>query len=316
MPDPPVKPAQGTLAPPAAGGSRPGHQFQRLVEIMATLRSPDGCPWDREQTLRTLAPYVQEEAAEVVDAIDRGDPGALCEEVGDLIFEGVFLAQVAAEAGEFTVADALRTVCEKLVRRHPHVFAQPAPAGTSERAVETPAEVLDQWDRIKAGEKQAKTGRAPRVLDAVPRSLPALSASCDIGRHVAKIGFDWPAPGEVLDKIEEEIAELRAELARAGDEGRGQGSSSCGRSPAGGPTGAMARVADELGDLLFSLAQLARKLDIDPEAALRDANRKFRRRFDALEDGVRADGHEIGALGLEALEARWRAVKAAEARQD
>lgn len=280
------------------------------------LRSPQGCPWDREQSLRTLAPYVQEEAAEVVDAIERDDVLGVCEEVGDLVFEGVFLAQVASESGHFSATDALRVVCEKLVRRHPHVFTQPAPAGASAEAIETPRQVVDQWDRIKAREKAARSGLAPRVLDAVPRSLPALATSLDIGHKVAAVGFDWPTPGEVLDKIEEEIAELRAEL-DPGAEGAHEASmpSSGDAAPADLRAPDRARVADELGDLLFSLAQLARKLDIDPEAALRDANRKFRRRFDALEDGVRAEGLDLAAQGLNALEARWQVVKAAERQQ-
>ena len=209
-------------------------------------------------------------------------------------------------------AEALRVVCEKLIRRHPHVFAQPAPAGASELTVETASQVVDQWDRIKAREKAAGDGRAPRLLDAVPRSLAALATSLDIGHKVASVGFDWPTPSEVLDKIEEEIDELRAELAP------GPGSTSdpqaltspdpqSPRSPEL-PLIDPARVADELGDLLFSLAQLARKLDIDPEAALRAANRKFRRRFDALEDGVREEGLDLASLGLAALEARLAAL--------
>lgn len=308
MPDPAARPAPGTLPPPVAAGPSAGDEFNRLVEIMRTLRSPDGCPWDRQQSLRTLAPYVLEEAAEVVDAIERDDAPGVCEEVGDLVFEGVFLAQVAAEAGQFTAADAVRVVCEKLVRRHPHVFAQPAPAGASDVAVETASQVVDQWDRIKAREKAAGDSRAPRLLDAVPRSLAALATSLDIGHKVASVGFDWPTPAEVLDKIEEEIEELRAELVpRPGSSPDPQ----VPRSPEP-PSIDPARVADELGDLLFSLAQLARKLDIDPEAALRAANRKFRRRFDALEDGVRADGLDLASQGLPALEARWQVVKAAE----
>ncbi len=298
MPDPARGRAPGTLPPPVAAGERAGDEFERLVEIMRTLRSPQGCPWDREQTLRTLAPYVLEEAAEVVDAIERDDPAAVREEVGDLLFEGVFLGQVGAEAGQFSAADALRTVCEKLIRRHPHVFAQPAPEGASPETIETAGQVVDQWDRIKAREKAAGQGAAPHLLDAVPRSLPALAASLDIGHKVAGVGFDWPSPAEVLDKIEEEIAELRAEL--------------CPAPEAGGAAADPARVADELGDLLFSIAQLGRKLGLDPETALREANRKFRRRFDALEDGVRRDGQDMGSLGLAALEARWQAVKAAE----
>ena len=258
---------------------------------MAVLRSPAGCPWDREQTLQTLAPYVQEEAAEVVDAIERDDVEHLRDEVGDLLFEGVFLAQVTSEAGQFTAADALRAVSEKLIRRHPHVFAQSAPPGTSEAAIESPAQVVEQWDQIKAREKTGRGSTREGLLDGVPRSLPALAAALDIGRRVAKVGFDWPTAGEVLNKIEEEIHELRAELAPAAE----------GPDPA--------RVADELGDLLFSVAQLARQLNADPEAALRAANRKFRRRFDALERDVRAGGQEVASLPPEDLEARWQDVK-------
>jgi MazG family protein len=285
------RPAAGTLPPPAARGPSAGDEFERLVEIMRVLRSPAGCPWDREQTLRTLAPYVQEEAAEVVDAIDRDDPDELREEIGDLLFEGVFLAQVTTEAGRFTVADALRAICDKLIRRHPHVFAQPAPAGASEDAVQSPAQVVHQWDQIKSREKAARGQVGDRVLDGVARSLPALAAALDIGRRVAKVGFDWPTAAEVLDKIEEEIRELRAELPPAASEPDPE------------------RAADELGDLLFSVAQLARQMGLDPEAALRAANRKFRRRFDALEDDVRADGQRMTDLALGDLEARWQKVK-------
>lgn len=286
---------------------------------MRLLRAPEGCPWDRAQTLRTLAPYVLEEAAEVVDAIERDDPQAVCEEVGDLVFEGVFLSQVAAEDGAFTVADALRGICAKLIRRHPHVFAQPAPPGASEAAVETPAEVVDQWDRIKAREKQARQDRPPRLLDGVPRSLPALAAAGDIGRRVAKVGFDWPSPAQVIDKIEEELEELRAELAPAQSSASAvPATPDAGQDPPAAPAdaGATARVAEELGDLLFSAAQLARALGIDPEAALRAANRKFRRRFDALEARVRDDGLDFDQLDLAALEAHWQAVKAEEATAD
>nr|MCU0256824.1 MazG family protein [Vicinamibacterales bacterium] len=289
MPDPAARPAPGLLPPPVASGPTPGDEFNRLVEIMRALRSPAGCPWDHEQTFRTLAPYVQEEAAEVVDAIERDDPAGICEEVGDLVFEGVFLAQVGAEHGQFTAVDALRAVCEKLIRRHPHVFAQPAPAGASDEAVETPHQVKDQWARIKAREKEARTGRRPHLLDQVPRSLPALSGAFDIGRKVARVGFDWPSPGEVLDKIEEEIGELRAELvpSTAGARAAAPPSAASGAgaaapaAPGAGessPAPAQARIAEELGDLLFSVAQLARALGLDPEAALREANRKFRRR--------------------------------------
>lgn len=301
MPDAPERPARGTLPPPIATGPTAGDEFNRLVEIMRTLRSPQGCPWDREQSLRTLAPYVQEEAAEVVDAIERDDVAGVKEEIGDLVFEGVFLAQVTAEAGQFSAVDSLRNVCEKLIRRHPHVFAQPAPDGASAHEVDTPERVIAQWDQIKARERHAAPSGPKRLLDGVPRSLPALAAAHDIGRKVAAVGFDWPTAGEVLDKIEEEIRELRAELdppPSANETARDHRERE--------------RIAEELGDLLFSIAQLARSLGLDPEAALREANRKFRRRFDAVEDRVRAEGRVLSESGLQTLESHWQAVKSAE----
>lgn len=268
---------------------------------MQILRSPCGCPWDREQTLRSLAPYVLEEAAEVIDAIETDRMPALCEEVGDLIFEGVFLAQVASEAGHFTVGDALRTVTEKLIRRHPHVFSQAPPDGTSAGPVETPSEVVDQWHRIKAREKAGRP-EGDHLLDGVANALPALAAAHAIGQRVARVGFDWPSPASVIDKVAEELEELRDAL-------------SADEAPAASravPTDQGERLAEELGDLLFSVAQLARQLGIDPEAALRAANRKFRRRFDALEDEVRRAGQSWASLTPEDLEAYWATVKATE----
>jgi MazG family protein len=296
----PSAPRRGpTLAPPTAGGGPAGDEFERLVGILRLLRSPEGCPWDREQTLRTLAPFVQEEAAEVVDAIERGDIEGLREEIGDLVFEGVFLAQLTAESGQFSITDSVRTACEKLIRRHPHVFAQAPPPGASVSAIETPQQVVAQWAEIKA---QEKTGRgAPAgTLDGVPAALPALSAARELGRKAARVGFDWPTASAVLDKVQEEVAELRVELTAGGEV-----------TP---DAAARARADEEIGDLLFALAQLARKVGLDPEASLRAANRKFRARFAAVERTARDEGiADLASLTLDQLEDRWQRVKRDEA---
>jgi MazG family protein len=277
-------------APPAEPVPTPGGAFARLVEIMRLLRSPEGCPWDRAQTPATLAPFVLEEAHEVVDAIERGDLGALAGEVGDLIFEGVFLAQLGADAGAFTAADALHHVNEKLIRRHPHVFAG---AATSPDApapmVSTPAGVVEQWEEIKARERAGAQASWAGALDGIPRTLPALLTAHEIATRVSAVGFDWARAEDVVAKIEEEVAELRRALA---DE-----------TPA--------RAAEELGDLLFAIASLARKLGLEPEAALRAANRKFAARFRALEEEVERRGQRVEALPLDDLEAIWQGVKRA-----
>ena len=204
--------------------SNAGAEFTRLVEIMATLRSPEGCPWDREQTLQSLSQYVLEEAYEVVDAIERGDLAALREEVGDHIFEGVFLSQVASDMGAFTVADALRAVSDKLVRRHPHVFRDDGrvhDAESKERAPSATA-ALSRWDTQKAQEKAA-SGETPATLGGLPRSLPALHRAYKIGRRAAAVGFDWTTATDVVGKIEEEIAELRETLDRRARQPRASG---------------------------------------------------------------------------------------------
>ncbi len=276
------------VPPPRASSAAPGAEFERLVEIMRLLRSPDGCPWDREQTLASLAPYVLEEAYEVIDAIERGDLEELRDEVGDLIFEGVFLAQVASDEGAFNIGEAVRAIGDKLIRRHPHVFATP---GTSPD-LDSPAEVKEQWDEIKTRER-ADAGRSHQsALDGIPRALPAVLTACEMGRHAAKVGFDWPDAAGVLAKVREELDELGTALA-AGD-----------RSHA----------AEELGDLFFSLANLARQLDIDPEGALRAANRKFERRFRAMELDLAERGQHLETLSVDEMEAAWNRVKDAEPR--
>ncbi len=262
----------------------PGARFQKLVEIMRTLRSPEGCAWDRKQTLQTLRPYILEEAYEVVAAIDDGDPGGICDELGDLLLEVVFVAQVAADEGDFTVADATDTIIAKLVRRHPHVFT---PEGEDESARElTPEEVSAQWDRIKATERGGSP--APEsLLDGIPAVQPALMRASRIGGRTTKVGFDWNDPQGVLQKTDEELAELRDAVDSADQ----------------------AHIEEELGDLLFTVANLARKLEVDPELALRAANDKFERRFRTMETRLRERGTSVEETSTEDLEQEWQAVK-------
>jgi nucleoside triphosphate diphosphatase len=278
-------PAPGRLPTPEAAPSPAGNEFSRLVEIMRLLRSADGCPWDREQTLASLAPFVLEEAHEVVDAIERDDLDELRGEIGDLIFEGVFLAQVASDRGAFDAASAVRSVADKLVRRHPHVFE--SPSGSTAAEVRTPGQVVAQWDQIKAQEREAAGKPAPGPMDGLSRSLPSLLAAYEIGRRAETVRFDWERASDVLDKIEEEVAELRRAVEGEGRE----------------------RTAEEMGDLLFTLAQLARKLQVEPEAALRAANRKFLDRFARLDALVAASGRSWGAMTLEEMERLWQRVK-------
>jgi MazG family protein len=254
------------------------------VDIMARLRGPGGCPWDREQTIESLRGFVLEETYEVLDAIDRGDHDALRGEIGDLLFEGVFLAQVQVDAGRFSVADSLRAISEKLVRRHPHVF------GTTASRVKTAGQVVEQWEQIKSRE-QKDAGERRSLLAGVPKSLPSLLRAHEIGTRVAAVGFDWAGTTDVVDKIEEEVAELRGAV-------QGEGRD---------------RVEEEMGDLLFSIANLARKLGIEPESALRKANEKFGARFDKLERAFEARGQSIHDATLEEMEAEWGAVKHSEA---
>jgi len=246
---------------------------------MQRLRGPDGCPWDREQTLASLRPFVLEETYEVLQAIDAADHDALRGEIGDFVFEGVFLAQVEADEGRFTVADSLRAINDKLVRRHPHVF------GTT-KSVRTPGQVLEQWEQIKAREQQS-SGQRKAVLGGLPTALPALLGTHEIGTRVGAVGFDWAQTRDVVGKIREEIAEIEHALEGEGRE----------------------RVEEEVGDLLFSIANLARKLGVEPESALRKANAKFRTRFAALERHLEARGRSVHDASLDEMEAAWAAIK-------
>jgi nucleoside triphosphate diphosphatase len=246
---------------------------------MQRLRGADGCPWDREQTLATLRPFVLEETYEVLDAIDRQDYGDLRGEIGDFLFEGVFLAQIAHDDGHFSVADSLRAITAKLIRRHPHVF------GTA-KGVTTAGKVVEQWEQIKARE-QGDAGQARSVLRGMPKALPALLGAHEISTRVAAVGFDWARAADVLAKIEEEVAELKNAVAGEGP----------------------ARIEEEMGDLLFAIANLARKLGVEPESALRQANRKFSDRFHRLEQRFEAAGGSVHDATLEEMEAAWQAIK-------
>ena len=276
---------------PAAAGAR----FARLVEIMRTLRSPGGCAWDREQTVASLRPFVLEEAYEVVEAMDGGDRAALCDELGDLLLEAVFVAQICAEDGDFTIADAADAVSAKLVRRHPHVFGAGAgdegDAGAASGRDLSPAEVKRQWERIKRAERAGAPPDRAALLAGIPAALPALLRASRIGARAANVGFDWDEAAQVVDKADEEIAELRAAIA--------------GGDPA--------RIEEELGDLLFTVANAARKLGVDPESALRTANARFTRRFGAVEQRLEDRGRALSDASPGELEREWQAVKAQEA---
>ncbi|HZD52064.1 MAG TPA: nucleoside triphosphate pyrophosphohydrolase [Woeseiaceae bacterium] len=258
-------------------------EIEKLLEVMARLRDPEaGCPWDREQDFSTIAPYTVEEAYEVADAIARDDLPGLRDELGDLLFQVVFHARIAEEAGAFDFHDVARGIAEKMLRRHPHVF------GTAEERARGASP--DAWERIKAGERErAREGahRAGGALDGVAIALPALRRAQKLGRRAARVGFDWTEAIGPREKVAEELREL--------DEAR--------------RLGAPARVAEELGDLLFAVVNLARHLGVDAEQALSAANRKFERRFRHMERALRAEGKSLEDLPLEALEVYWRAAK-------
>ena len=267
-------------------------RFARLVEIMARLRAPGGCPWDREQTFDTIKPFLLEETYEVMDAIDARDWPNLVEELGDLLLQVVFFAQMAEEAGHFTIADSVEAINDKLIRRHPHVFGEGGTAtpGVSQgirRDVKTASDVVKRWDEIKAEEKKLTGERPKKLLDGVSRALPALVEAQQISSKAAKAGFDWPSIQEVFAKMREELAEL--ESARA----------------AGSPS----EVESEIGDLLFTIVNVARFLKVDPEQALRGTNGRFRRRFAQVEEGLAQRGKTTASASIEEMEALWQAAK-------
>ena len=253
--------------------------FDDLVHLMHTLRSPGGCPWDRQQTLPMLKPFVIEEAYEVVDAIDRADGAGLAEELGDLLLQAVFIAEVTSESGQFDIYDSITAIHDKLVRRHPHVFG--------DVAAHNAEEVLVNWEKLKNEERKAEN---KSVLAGVPPSLPALLRASRLTEKASRVGFDWRRTDDVFEKVEEEIGETRDAIA----------------------SGDREAIEEEIGDLLFTVANLARKLDVNAEEALQAANRKFTRRFQSMERHVRADGRNLDQLSLEQLDVLWEESKRAE----
>jgi ATP diphosphatase len=259
----------------------------RLLWVMARLRDPKrGCPWDLEQDFSSIAPYTIEEAYEVADAIARGDPEHLKDELGDLLLQVVYHAQMAEEAGLFDFDEVAARIADKMIRRHPHVF------GTA--VVKDARAQSHAWEAAKADEREDRAGERGerhRLLDDVPLALPALARATKLQKRAARAGFDWPEAAQVLDKIAEEIAEVRAELADQPDAGR---------------------LRDEIGDLLFATVNLARHLGVDAETALRQCNTKFERRFAEVEDALRARGQRLEDASLDEMEALWQQAKAAE----
>ncbi len=267
--------------------------ISRLIEIMAALRTPvTGCPWDLEQNFASIKPYTIEEAYEVADAIERNDMDDLCEELGDLLLQVVFHARMAEEAGDFAFGDVVEAVTRKMIRRHPHVFAR--------SDADTPGAVKIQWDEIKQEEKRERAERRlsrgitedfkAGFLGSVHRSQPALTEALKLQERAAKVGFDWSEAEPILDKIEEEVRELREAL------------------QAGHPE----KVSDELGDLIFAVVNIGRHVGTDPENALRGTNTKFRRRFNHIETELEKSGESLEAASLERMEDLWQAAKAIE----
>jgi len=268
----------------------PGEWFEKLVAVQARLRAPKGCPWDREQTHQSLRTYLLEEAYEVLEALDTGNDAKLAEEMGDLLLQIVFHSQIAREQGRFTVAEVIREIHDKMIRRHPHVFGQT-------RARDS-AEVLRNWEQIKAEERRTSKehiekdsqGEAVSLLDGVSRALPATLEGFQLTRKASRIGFDWEDSAGVIAKMQEESAELETALKGGGRR----------------------KIEEEMGDLLFAAVNLARFLDVDPEIALKKANVKFSRRFRAMEERARESGREFKNLFRKEMEALWDATKDAE----
>lgn len=268
------RPTQEAMSQTKATQERAGRALVRLMELVARLRAPDGCPWDRRQSLESVAPYLLEEAFEAVEAVESGDPQEACGELGDVAFQVVFLAHLYAETGAFDLAQALERVEAKMIRRHPHVFGA--------EKVASAEEVKGLWGRIKAAERK---DRPQGLLDSVPRAAPALVRAHRLGQRAARVEFDWPDAEAVWQKVREELAELEAATTHQEQE-------------------------QELGDLLFALAQWARHRGIGAEAALRRANARFQRRFQAMEELAARQGRSLEELDLAEMDRLWEKVKA------
>lgn len=256
-----------------------GEQFDALVRIMERLRGDDGCPWDREQTHQTLKPFLIEEAYEVVEAIDERDPKQIMEELGDLLFQVVFHAQVAAERREFTIGQVLTATADKMVRRHPHVFG--------DSAASTTHEVLEQWEELKRKERSTAAEVPVSALDGVPRELPGLLRAQRLQDKASQVGFDWPEISGVMAKVEEELGELKEAIGATAPE----------------------EIEQELGDVLFSLVNLARFLNLSAEDALRKSIMRFATRFQYIEEVVQRDGRRLREVSLQEMERLWQQAK-------
>lgn len=278
-----------------------GREFQKLVGVMARLRAPGGCPWDREQTHATLRTYLIEEAYEVLDAMECGDDVKFAEELGDLLLQVLFHAQLAQEDGRFTIADVVREIYEKMIRRHPHVFGN--------KRAKTAADVLRNWEKIKEqerkeGKKEKKEEKAASVLDGVPRTLPALLEANQLTRKAARIGFDWENVEGILAKLTEETLELRAALGKGANGGE--------MPQRREARAALQNIEGEVGDILFVAVNLARFLELDPEIALKKTSEKFSRRFREMERAARERGTTLAEVPREEMEGLWEKAKRGE----
>ena len=264
-----------------------GTKFEKLVEIMATLRGPEGCPWDKQQDFNSLKPMLVEEVYEVLEAVENNDSEGLSEELGDLLLHVVFHAQLGKETGQFDIDTVIRKISDKLVRRHPHVFG-------SETA-STPEEVIKNWEAIKAQEKAEKLkNRTPEqrsLLEGIPSKLPAIHEAHQISSRAARVGFDWPDVNGIFDKLQEEVRELKEVISSSGSEEKRD------------------RLEDEIGDMLFVMVNIARYLKIDSESALKRANRKFKSRFQFMEKELAGQGKTLDQTSLDEMEALWQKAK-------
>ena len=264
-----------------------GPKFEKLVEIMATLRGPGGCPWDKQQDFNSLKPMLVEEVYEVLEAVENNDFDGLSEELGDLLLHVVFHAHLGKEAGQFDINTVIQKISDKLVRRHPHVFGG--------KSASTPEEVIKNWEAIKAEEKANKLkNRTPEqrsLLEGIPTKLPAIHEAHQISSRAARAGFDWPDIDGVFDKLQEEVRELKEVISAGGDETRRD------------------RLEDEIGDMFFVLVNIARYLKIDSESALKRSNRKFKSRFQYMENELAKQGRRIEQTTLEEMEALWQRAK-------
>jgi MazG family protein len=286
-------------------GKTTGAKFERAVAIMHKLRAPGGCPWDREQTFDTIKPFTIEETYEVIEAIDQRDWQELPGELGDLLLQVLFYAEMAQEDGKFSINDVLDRLAYKLISRHPHVFG--------DVAADTPQEVLRNWEAIKAREKGTDASRQKLFLDSVSRAMPSLLEASKISAKAAAVGFDWPELSGLFDKLQEETHELKAEIKAVGIEQtspRQRGVAGARESQI--PSDKMAKIEDEVGDLFFVLVNIARYLGVDAESALRRSNAKFRRRFAHVESELKKQGKQLQGSSLEEMEGLWQQAKRSE----